>query len=163
MDPVTIAAFCITVARNLTGFLTGLSNLRDCYRDAPMNARIIIDRSRTLRAAANRMRDWLDEHGDELLEDERESIVNTIGTCEMLTNLLLQRVEEAVEGSKKKRVWTKIKVVWGQDRIDEYTRTLSQQVDALSLHLQIIDLWVARPLLIVRQTLINADQIRRRE
>ena len=149
MDPITIVGICITITRNLTSFVTGLSNLRDCYRDAPMNARIIIDRSRTLRAAANRMKDWLDKNGDELLENERESIVNTIGTCEMLINLLLQRVNEAVEGSKKKRVWTKIKAVWGQDRIDEYTRTLSQQVDALSLHLQILNLWVARPLLMV--------------
>jgi hypothetical protein len=148
MDPATIVgltAACYAIAQHATGFIHAINDLRARYSNVDLRVTGINARTGVLRAAINRLDRWLDQNGVVLEEDERRDLRQSVRACELLISTLRRAAESASRRTtgrlrRTKKSWAKWKIVWEQRHLDQYTRDLNDQVDALELFLQTLNL-----------------------
>lgn len=79
---VAIIASCFTIVAKATSFITSITNLRIRYRDVEVEIEVLKSRTRTMRDAADRLRDWLDRNGAVLEKADRLAVLESVETCE---------------------------------------------------------------------------------
>jgi CHASE3 domain sensor protein len=147
MDPASLAglvATCYSIATCATGFITGIQDLRRNYKDVELNTHALVTQTEAVNSAANNIRKWLSSHETRLRSEERQSLHNSLEACRTIISAMFDGVREVLDerasGSTRWKFWDRVKFLWEQGQMEQYSIKLDHQIAALSLHLQALQL-----------------------
>jgi hypothetical protein len=143
MDPVSIVgllAACIQIARQGSGFVDAITNLRQRLGDATISLAGIRAQTNAVRLVADRIRDWL-QVNPQLSEDQRLILRESLDACDQIISVLQEATTEANEAEQYaprgtgtwRRIRRRTRLLMDQRRLDTYANNLSHQVNSLSL------------------------------
>lgn len=143
------AAAIIAIITSGAGVIVGLTNLHAQYKAVDLNVEAMIAQTELMSAAAMRLRDWLAQHREELQQGEHEIIYRSVVAMERLIGTLRRELDKTLrqrpaDGSKdeKKKIgWLKrVDYLFRQQRLDRYANGIMQQVAAINLFVQTLEL-----------------------
>ncbi|KAF4628851.1 hypothetical protein G7Y89_g9305 [Cudoniella acicularis] len=143
MDPASVLGLtgaCISITRNAVGFISGLSDIRTRYREADLNIENVNTQTDVLRAAADRLQAWLDRRASSLNGEERDTIQRSLTATRNLIERLRTEADGTLQRGSRIARWERMRFLWGQQRLDQYLVGINNQIAAVNIFLQTLNL-----------------------
>jgi hypothetical protein len=142
MDPVTIfqiVGTAVSLGDVVVKCITGLSALKTSYHDAPMHISTMIGQLYIVRTALDQLSVW--NKGENDRDPRYRELALQIGNSLDSFGVLILALQKLIDqfdspGPSSMAAKSRIKFLWSEKEIAEYSTLLDRQVNALSLLLQ---------------------------
>jgi len=140
MDPISIIGLvgaCIAIAKNSKDLIKGIADFANRLGSAPTKLQVIRALVVSTRSDVRRIRRYLETSGEELTEQDRESLHETLKACDMLLEGLNRTVSglNETEGIRFKQ---RAQLVMNEKSIDRYQSGIVDQLTLLVRQFEII-------------------------
>lgn len=139
MDPVSLislAASVVGISHGITKSLASLVSLQSKYTGANVTISLLIGQLTILKAALNQIATWTTSasvdapHQDQVVKDLKISLEG----CNLLISLLEERISQLdTDSSGALNVKGRVRFLWKEQGLNEFTTHLNNQVNALNL------------------------------
>lgn len=147
MEPVSLAASCLTLAGCATSLIKDLYDLRAKFKQVDRVAGLLCVQVSTLRTAIYGLSSWLERKPVSAACDSRlrNEFQQSLDACASLIMMLQAHVSHVRDSDGVITTRGKIRHILDESELKEYDRMLGVQVQALGFLVQVIQLYVLFP------------------
>jgi hypothetical protein len=146
MDPVSVvglASACFTLAMKVTSTAKDLHDLRDKYASVEQNINFLISKLSLVGSSVSSLSQWLEDPSRlRLANDSEDSLRSSIKFCTIVVDGINVHISSIKQEHSRPGLRDRARYLWNEDTINEHVRKLDSQINSLSLHLHVIQLWV---------------------
>lgn len=149
MDPVSVIALTnasLGIARSLVHTVKDLYELAEAYETAALGIRTVATQCNSFRIAVQRINTWLNTQNESTRHNLDDDFWQALADNLETGRLVLEDLEKRIKGLKKNpaKFWTRTKYLWNSVVISELQSQIQGLMAAVSILIQVIDMWVAR-------------------
>lgn len=162
MDPVSILALTnasFAIARSLVHTVKELYELAEAYETAALGIRTVATQCNSFRIAIQRINTWLTKQSEATRSNLDDDFWQALSDNLETGQLVLEDLEKRISGLKKtpSKFRTRTKFLWNSVVISELQSQIQGLMSAVSILIQVIDMWVYMELLVMSGVLTIPD------
>jgi hypothetical protein len=152
MDPISIIGLTgslISIGEVITKSIKHLIDLHSRYQNASLAVTLLIGQLTTVKAALQEVLTWIKSSLEGITEHELlvKDLDTSIGSCKIVVAFLDERINLLVLNQKNANdlpVRGRLKFLWDENEMGEFTNHLNNQINALNLLLTAIQWYVSK-------------------
>ncbi|KAI9661013.1 MAG: hypothetical protein M1821_009340 [Bathelium mastoideum] len=158
MEAVGFAASCLAIAELAAASIKHLHSLQNKLNHADRNIQMVTSQLISVKSAVNHIKTWLDQRptGNPQMDSLDSDLGMSLEACRMLLDMISGHLgnldSEPVTLAWKER----LKYIWNEEEVQMYRNMLQDQIQALSLLLQVAQLPVTK-----QDTLLQSTESRK--
>lgn len=138
---VTVVGSCTHLVFRASTLVADFARLKDKLRHVERNVQVVVTQINAIKGVVNSLAQWLQQNSTARTQELLPEVTGVLECCTDLVLLISQHVEK-IKGLSGSKLKAGIAHLLGEEKLKEYQAMLQRQVQALSLLIQCLQLYV---------------------